>query len=254
MERIFTSKNIIIKVALVLVIILLIEFTINCKPVRAVTGEGIGGLLLAPVMKLIVSLADGIMDILQINLLGMNGSFTSIPLDDTAWSWIKKIAFAALGLGLIVLGLSVALIPIMMGATMAIVTFTTSVGAVVASLGAETLATTAIVYKFTGKTLGEAAFGNTFTLASIAITPESILANEIPLFNVNFFSTRDLKDYEIVSTPELRTVNKEVTAKTAIDNYIEQKLYNSYDKISTTILLIQEVDGIHHYLLQLMEM
>lgn len=90
MKKRFLSKSLIAKIALVLVIILLFEFAIS-EPVGAAE---LGGTLLRPVVNLVVYLADGVMEILQNALLGIERSFLHINLtDDENTSAIKQAIF-----------------------------------------------------------------------------------------------------------------------------------------------------------------
>lgn len=83
MKKRFLSKSLIAKIALVLVIILVFEFTMS-EPVGATE---IGGTLLRPIVNLAVYLADGVITILQSALLSVEKSFLYIDLNDNGGSY-----------------------------------------------------------------------------------------------------------------------------------------------------------------------
>lgn len=181
MKKRFVYKNILSKMSLILVIVLLLEFSIS-KPVSAVTN--VGGTLLEPVVSFIASLGDGVISILQNALLGQEKSFAYIdllqdasiafkigPIEfegiDSLWnkkSWIRAISS---GIGMIAgfftggpLGMAAGFVA-------------TNIAFVKTPLGDLVLAS----------------LGDVFTYANIEITPEAILQNTIGFFDVDFFST-----------------------------------------------------------------
>ena len=90
MKKRFLSKSLIAKIALVLVIILVFEFSM-AEPVGAAE---IGGTLLRPIVNLVVYLADGVITILQSVLLSMEKSFLYIDLNEEGGliGTVKKVA------------------------------------------------------------------------------------------------------------------------------------------------------------------
>ena len=187
MRKIFASKNMIVKIALILALIILIEFTINCRPVQA-AGE-FGGTLLKPIMNLIVALADGVISITQSVLLGIEDSFTPVDLETSWWNKLKSTFVTWLGPILLIAGAVVATIVSHGAAAPLLIKALVTAGA---TWGIASIA----YYKVTGRTVGKAAFGKYFTISEIGICPESILTNQIDLFNVDFISEPEVKYIE----------------------------------------------------------
>lgn len=73
MEKLFLEKNFVQKLIIAVIVIVLFNFSAptiaNAKSFVARSVEHIGGELLPPVMNLFVTLADGILNILQNNLM-----------------------------------------------------------------------------------------------------------------------------------------------------------------------------------------
>lgn len=67
--KFFTNKNIIQKMTIMLVILMLFNFTAP-KPVQAGIGEGLGGLILDPIFFFITTITDAIYDGMQNIMLG----------------------------------------------------------------------------------------------------------------------------------------------------------------------------------------
>lgn len=67
--KFFTNKNIIQKMTIVLVILMLFNFT-TPKPVQAGIGEGLGGLILDPIFFLVTTVTDAIYNGIQTLMLG----------------------------------------------------------------------------------------------------------------------------------------------------------------------------------------
>ena len=127
MKKRFLSKSLIAKIALVLVIILVFEFTVS-QPVGAAE---LGGTLLRPVVNLVVYLADGVITILQSTLLSMEKSFLYIDLNEegggiggikTVAKWIVAIAIVgALVVGAVFFALPAAAVGAITASTAGIV-------------------------------------------------------------------------------------------------------------------------------------
>ena len=98
MKKLFTTKNMMVKIALILAIIILIEFTLTARPAQALSSTSIGGTLLEPVLKLTMALGDGAIDIVQKGLIGIDESFVTIDLDSEGVSWFKKSLATLAGL------------------------------------------------------------------------------------------------------------------------------------------------------------
>lgn len=173
--KIFQNKNLFKKLIIVLLFITIFSF---CMP--KVSRASVGGDLMDAVMDLFVGIGDGINTVLSKMILQTDGSFIVV---DTETNGVAKIlgiiVVAAVIIGGIVL---IAAAP----ASLAVVStiFTVVKAGVVA--GVVTFAVTSY--------LSDATFGEKVVLPSIRLTPYEIFTNQIPLFDVDFFSPMtDLK-------------------------------------------------------------
>lgn len=207
MKKRFLSKSLIAKIALVLVIILVFEFA-AAEPVHAAS---LGGTLLNPIVNLVVYLADGVIQILQSALTSIDNSFAYIDIskDKTSW-WVA--------LGAVVGGLLIATVAILAtiftgGAAAAIVAAVapTVIGAgfTGAAFGGLYLA----VYPQVGEKIDAVVFGNSFVIPTIGITPETILKNQIKLFDVNYFKRIEDNPNDTDTTESLSQTLRNVVAQ-----------------------------------------
>lgn len=173
--KIFQNKNLFKKLIIVLLFITIFSF---CMP--KVSRASVGGDLMDAVIDLFVGIGDGINTVLSKMILQTDGSFIVV---DTETNGVAKIlgiiAAAAVIIGGIVL---IAAAPASLAVVSAI--FTVVKAGVVA--GVVTFAVTSY--------LSDATFGEKVVLPSIRLTPYEIFTNQIPLFDVDFFSPMtDLK-------------------------------------------------------------
>ena len=174
--KIFQNKNLFKKLIIVLLFITIFSF---CMP--KVSRASVGGDLMDAVMDLFVGIGDGINTVLSKMILQTDGSFIVV---DTETNGVAKI------LGIIVASAVIigwiVLIAASGGAALAVASavFTVVKAGVVA--GVVTFAVTSY--------LSDATFGEKVVLPSIRLTPYEIFTNQIPLFDVDFFSPMtDLK-------------------------------------------------------------
>lgn len=205
MKKIFMSKSVIAKIALVLVIILLLEFTMS----RPVGAASLGGTLLNPIVNLVVYLADGVLQILQSALTTIDETFSYIDITESkAAFWIK---FAMIVGGLLFSVISVFLIIVSGG--LAAPALVGLVGSAATGLGVAAGGVYLSVYPEILDNLVGVVFGNSFVYSHIYITPETILKNQIQLFNVNFFNGSEnalATDETVTLTDTIRTIVSQV--------------------------------------------
>lgn len=86
MGKIFSNKNLIIKIATILVIVILFNFINPGISFGAVSG-GIGGVLFEPIKDLVLAIGDGIVNIMQnvifgtdVSLLKLEHSTSNVPV------------------------------------------------------------------------------------------------------------------------------------------------------------------------------
>lgn len=173
--KIFQNKNLFKKLIIVLLFITIFSF---CMP--KVSRASVGGDLMDAVMDLFVGIGDGINTVLSKMILQTDGSFIVV---DTETKGVAKILGIIVAAAVIIGGIVlIAAAP----ASLAVVStiFTVVKAGVVA--GVVTFAVTSY--------LSDATFGEKVVLPSIRLTPYEIFTNQIPLFDVDFFSPMtDLK-------------------------------------------------------------
>lgn len=199
--KIFQNKNLFKKLIIVLLFITIFSF---CMP--KVSRASVGGDLMDAVMDLFVGIGDGINTVLSKMILQTDGSFIVV---DTETNGVAKILGIIVAAAVIIGG--IVLIAASGGAVLAVASavFTVVKAGVVA--GVVTFAVTSY--------LSDATFGEKVVLPSIRLTPYEIFTNQIPLFDVDFFSPMtDLKT---------ESSSKDKKLKTGIsDDDIEKELKN----------------------------
>ena len=186
--KIFQNKNLFKKLIIVLLFITIFSF---CMP--KVSRASVGGDLMDAVMDLFVGIGDGINTVLSKMILQTDGSFIVV---DTETNGVAKILGIIVAAAVIIGG--IVLIAASGGAVLAVASavFTVVKAGVVA--GVVTFAVTSY--------LSDAMFGEKVVLPSIRLTPYEIFTNQIPLFDVDFFSPMtDLKTESSSKDKELKT-------------------------------------------------
>ena len=174
MKKLFVSKSFMKKIALVLVIIILFQVVV-AKPVRA----EMGGTLLSPIVNLVMFLADGVISIMQNTLIEKGEVFTNLSLEGNAGFWGT---LAMILVPLLILG----------PASIALIIWTPfKMTGVVMAVAVTSVFATGIYLAFfpsQADAVFDTVFGNSLVISNILLTPEAILKNQIPLFDVNFFA------------------------------------------------------------------
>lgn len=202
--KIFQNKNLFKKLIIVLLFITIFSF---CMP--KVSRASVGGDIMDAVMDLFVGVGDGINTVLSKMILQTDGSFIVV---DTETNGVAKILGIIVAAAVIIGGIVlIAAAPASLAVVSAI--FTVVKAGVVA--GVVTFAVTSY--------LSDATFGEKVVLPSIRLTPYEIFTNQIPLFDVDFFSPMtDLKT---------ESSSKDRELKTGISDYdIEKELKNLRNK------------------------
>ena len=202
--KFFANKKIFKKIVLTLFLLLSFSY-VSPEPVQA----GIGGELMEPICELIVGLGDGIMGVIHSTFLGQDKTILYINLSPDVKVLLKTILVIVIGIAVAVLiayGFGVigagftALSKFVAGGAVALkgFAFKTIVGGTIAkSLGMIIPLATA-----TGLIVGVKAYSADFwkddrvDLPIYSITPEEIISNKIPLFDVNFFNPDPEKKWE----------------------------------------------------------
>lgn len=168
--KIFQNKSLFKKLIIIFLVITIFSF---CMP--KVSRASVGGDLMDAVMDLFVGIGDGINTILSKMILQTDGSFIVI---DTETDGVAKILGIIIAAAVIIGG--IVLIAASGGTALAVVSAVFTVVKAGAVAGVATFAVTSV--------LGGAIFGGKVVLPSIRLTPYEIFTNQIPLFDVDFFS------------------------------------------------------------------
>lgn len=185
--KIFTNKSIWKKIAIVLVIIILFQAcATNPAFAKKESGGDViegGGKLIGPIFSLLVTMGDGILNVLHSSIMKIDASLIEVDNQASWWDTLKTIisviVTAACIIGAIMLSGGVALL---LGGI-----------AAVEILGATLLGTNIMVNL--GDSIGysvmsmfdEEALPSTLYLPAYSYSPEEIFKGNILLFNVNFF-------------------------------------------------------------------
>ncbi len=179
--KIFTNKNIGKKIIIAILIVLVFQF-ILLKPVHADNVE-FGGKLISPVLSLLVTLSDGIMEIIGNAIMGASSSLYPVEMANGA---LEKILTAAVFI--LAAAITVAAIAFTAGGAAAIVgailgktiTATVGVGTIIAGLAAGT---------FAGVYFNDEVLPDDLYLPMYTYSAEEIFKGNILLFDVNFFNS-----------------------------------------------------------------
>ena len=179
MMKFFTNKKIWEKVLLALIFVILFQFAVM-EPVQAADVVEFPGKLLNPILSLIVSLCDGIMDILGRTIMGATASLYEVEMGSSFWETLGTILVAVAAAAL-----TVALVVVTAGAAAAALaaigitaSVTVGVGTVVAGVVSGLMAAT----WFNDEVLPEDVYLPMYTYSA-----EEIFKGNILLFDVNFF-------------------------------------------------------------------
>jgi hypothetical protein len=195
--KVFENQRIFKKLIIVFLSILIISIFVP-NIVEAKNGaKGVGGILLDPLMSMFVGLSDGAITLLQKLILHTDGALIQI---NTSTSGIAKV-----------LGIIVAAV-IVVGGIIAVVasggTALAIAGSVLTVLKTGVVAGV-ITFCISGY-IANAALPEDFVLPQIKLTPYEIFANQVPLFDVDFFNPK--KDIETNTEESSKLLKTGVTS------------------------------------------
>lgn len=178
--NIFTKNKLVHKIIIALILVMMLS-SIFIKPVQAINLEKLGGKLLNPVMSLFVVIGDGVMGLIQENILGMNEPLIHIDTTNDFWAILIN--------ALIVAVVTVALIAgvILTAGTGLTVLAMVGVGLKCVGIFVVCGTATAITFPITSTILDDALSDNVY-LPIYNVSPYEIFSNELPILDVNFFS------------------------------------------------------------------
>ena len=220
MEKVFTNKSIWKKIVIAILVVMTFQVIVFAPIVKAddaYNGEegdalGWGGVLLKPVMSLLLTLGDGVMQILHSSIMGINAALLHIDLQEGNILWqILKIVVTVVVLAVAAIAAVVTLggsavvtaaVLAVIGGTALGIPVVTAVGEGVNNLSNSIMHTAASA--ITGDYTPDDIYLPIYTY-----TPEEIFKGNILLFNVNFFSNS--KDIYVCYGKEEETTAKDDT-------------------------------------------
>lgn len=209
--KIFTNKNLILKIVIALVFVILFNF---CAPTISRAGffEEVGGTLVEPLVELFIAIGDAAMNLIQNLLFGLNDSLVKVSTNSNdVFDTVSKIVIG---------GLAIAVTILVPGIGAGIV-------AGVATIAAGTYASSVIENTW---------LPETFYLPIYVISPEEIFKNKIALLDVNFFIPNT---YENITTEtgEATDPNKVTTSTAAALQSTIANWYLALRNLALVILL-----------------
>lgn len=214
--KIFTNKGIIGKLVIVISILIIFSCLI---PSNKVYAADLGGALLRPVMDLILTIADGIFDVVQKALFD-SPSLIVLDLSKSVWSIIATIAVGVI-IAVVVAAAAIALgvsLPVIVSALAAKAGITLSASISAAAVG--TIIVAAVGEGAVAGVAGGAFFNRTFfgdqaVLPLYRISPEEIFSGDIPMLDVNFFDSGTIESSNITDT-DVSEMTKMADSKSGI--------------------------------------
>lgn len=177
--NIFTNKNIWKKIVIAFLIVLSFQVLI-VKPVQADVVE-FGGKLIGPIMSLLVTIGDGIMDVIGRTIMGANSTLVEVNMESEIWDKLAPILVGIVAGALFIVGCVVTLGGLAAVASAALgITVTATVGVGVLIGGA---ATGILV----GTWFDHEVMPDDLYLPIYTYSAEEIFKGNILLFDVNFF-------------------------------------------------------------------
>jgi hypothetical protein len=228
MRRILKDKSVWMKLIIILFVIIGFQVATpsNAYAIDYDVAENIGGKLLNPVMSFLASLGDGVIGILQENIMGLETSMITVGSDIPGW--LKIIATIVA----VTIAVAIAIV-----ASAAIVAFGAEIAAalgVVASttMGVGTIVTSALGGALAGIYVSNELTPEEFDLPLFSYSAEEIFQNHILLFNVDFFNTDSRELYVECE----RTEEQVIVAKSLYGIYTGYKSDDKKEKEKSVIV------------------
>ena len=224
MCKIFSNKNLIIKIATILVIVILFNFINPSISFGGVSG-GIGGVLFEPIKDLVLAMGDGIINIMQTIIYGTNTSLLKLEHSTSNVSTILGAIGGAIAGGIAII-VGVAGAPFTGGLSLA------SVAAGISIIGTTVVAAGATY--FVVSYIAEQALPQDFYLPMYAISPYEIFSNKVAMLDVNFFQPNE---YDNVTTMVGEEGKEQVSAAAQLQETIA-KWYVSLRNFAIVVMMI----------------
>ena len=191
--KFFTNKNFLFKLIVSLCICLTLFNFLKSSVVQAESPvTAVGGKLLDPICALIVTIGDGMMEIIHTTIMGTNA--TAI-FDNTNDNWLRILVAVIIA----TLAVVAAIIAVVATGGAALGPILTAIAKVAIKIGAiiviDNLVTGGAI---TGSVIGITAeyFGDYVVFPTYTIGPEEIFSGKILLFDPNIFNPKEIKTKE----------------------------------------------------------
>lgn len=194
--KLFTQKGTVHKIIIAIVIVLLFNFISPTISSASAAGTA-GGILFEPIKDLLLVISDGIINVTQKMLFGIDMSFLILQYEPQGiFDWIGEhfAVIAGVTIGVIVAGAGLAGSTVTGGATLPAIAAGVKIitGSIATGVlwGAGTgVGVNAVASIFDTNTLPEK-----LKLPMFVLSPEEIFSNKIALLDVNFFNPNEYKD------------------------------------------------------------
>lgn len=210
--KVFENQRIFKKLIIVFLSILIISIFV---PNVVKAADGIGGLLLDPLLSMFVGLSDGAITLLQKLVLHTDGAF--IPIITTTNNIAK------------ILGIVVACVIIIGGAAAVIASGGTALAiasGMITVIKSGVIA--GVITFFVSGYVANAVLPEDFILPQIQLSPYEIFADQIPLFDVDFFNPKnDIETKTEEYIPEVK--KKDDDPGEAEDNMSDMYMAKKYE-------------------------
>ena len=214
--KIFTKRGIIGKLIIVISILIIFSCLI---PSNKVYAADLGGALLRPVMDLILTIADGIFDVIQKALFD-SPSLIVLDLSKGILATIFPVVVGVI-IAVVVAATAIALgvaLPTIVSALVTKIGVDVSAGLSGAAIGMIVITAVgegAIAGLAGGAFFSRTFFGDQAVLPLYRISPEEIFAGDIPMLDVNFFDSGTAESSNITDT-DVSEMTKVVDSKSGI--------------------------------------
>ena len=209
--KLFTKKGMILKIAIILVIVILFNFS---APTISYGADVIGGTLLEPIVDLLLAIGDGAINIIQKLLFNIDYSLVKIAVPEAGfWENFGTAVGAVLGVAAVV--------------AITIVTGGTALAAIIPAM------VVGGVGAYAGHEIAVEALPQSFYLPIYAISPEEIFQNRIGLLDTNFFNPNQYNKIQTVDGNEVEQVSTAATLQSVISSW-----YLTLRNFAVVILLL----------------
>ncbi len=213
--KVFQNKNLFKKLIIMFLFITIFSF---CLPKSVRADDGVGGLLLKPVIDLLLGVGDGALDVVHKVIYHQDQSVISVDMTSKWWE-----IFSTIAVGIIVAVVVAAAVIATAGAVAAAVAAVA--GITLSQIGIGTILLVSIGSGVAAATVYNSnVLPDDLKLPIYMISPEEIFSNKILLFDVDFFNP---SDGQVIDNTTTKTI-KEDDYTVQIGDYVKERLKKEY--------------------------